>query len=109
VEGPDLQFRKLVVGHWHVRRPEVHRAARQLGNSAAGTDRLIIDLDVGMQFMEFLEPLLVDGRGKGSARGVDLLRHRDGGAPHQQASQGQSYSLHICSHHNLLTRKLQFS
>ena len=44
----------------HVGCPEIHRACAKLLNAAAGTNRLVIDLNRGMQLMIDVKPLGID-------------------------------------------------
>src|SRR6185369_1980044 len=58
----DLGFglRQLLVGHRTVTGTEVERAGKNLADSATGTDGLIVDLNVGVEFVVLAEPLGVD-------------------------------------------------
>ena len=64
-------LRQLFVGHRHVGGAEIHGAFGELADSAARTDGLVVDLDVGMRLVIFLKPLLINRRGERGPRRVD--------------------------------------
>ena len=64
-------LRELLVGHRHVGGAKVHRTFGKLADSAAGTDGLVVDLDIGVRLMKFLKPLLINRGREGGSRRVD--------------------------------------
>src|SRR5271169_549599 len=61
VEDLELRLRQLLVGHGTVTGAEVHRARRHLPNPAATADRLIVDLNVAVDFVVLIKPLRING------------------------------------------------
>src|SRR5205807_2021458 len=59
---------ELLIGHGAIAGAEVDRAGLNLFNAAAAANRLIVDLNVGMQIVVFAEPLGINWIGKSSAR-----------------------------------------
>ena len=74
VEDRSRRPLQLVVGHRPVARAEEDRLARQLLDAAARADRLVVDLDVGVDLVVLGEPLRVDRVREGGAGAVDLDR-----------------------------------
>ncbi len=62
----------LLFGHRRIRGAEEHRAAAQLPDAAAGSDRLVIDPDLRVQPFVFGKPLRIERIGKRGAGAVDL-------------------------------------
>ena len=58
-EMQDLETRRLelIVGHRPIGGAEIDRLGRELRDAAARANRLVIDLNVRMLFMIFVEPL----------------------------------------------------
>ena len=71
-------FAHLLFGHGHVGRAEITVPSDELRDAAAGSDGLIVDLDVGMELVKLLEPLLINWRRKCGPGGVDGFGGRAG-------------------------------
>src|ERR1019366_9917453 len=52
----DLGRGQLLVGGRHVRGAKIHRSGRDLADSAAGTDGLVVDLDAGVRLAVLAKP-----------------------------------------------------
>src|SRR5439155_2894770 len=63
---------QLFVRQGPVRRAEIDGARQKLPDATAGANRLIVDLNIRVELMVFVEPLRVDRIGEGGARAVDL-------------------------------------
>src|SRR5689334_20133299 len=71
---------ELLVGHGTVGCPEVNSAFGHLPDSAAGTDGLVVDLDVRVFFVILAEPLGIHGVREGCAsarQGQTAVRQDD--------------------------------
>ena len=74
MQDGDLGRRELLVGHRAVGGAEVDRALGDLPDATPAADRLVVDLEVGEAFVEFVEPLGVDRVREGRPRARDEYR-----------------------------------
>ncbi len=88
VQNLDLRLFQLVIRHGAIGGAKVDRTGDHLSNSPAASNRLVIDLDVGMELEVLAKPLGVDRIGKGSTRSIQVRlpkgRQGDEGTPQQQ-------------------------
>jgi hypothetical protein len=61
MEDGDLRLLKLLVAHWAVAGPEVDCSRQHLANAATAADRLVVDLNVRVNFVILVEPLRING------------------------------------------------
>ena len=64
-------LRDLIIRHGHVRGAEVDCALRELLDSSAGADRLVVNLYLRVRFSIGFKPLLVNWRWECCTSGVD--------------------------------------
>src|SRR5262249_41742448 len=66
------RIKHLLWSHWTVTRAEENGLRRHLPNPGAGSDAVVVDLNVRMELVVLRKPLLVDRLGEGRARTLDL-------------------------------------
>src|SRR5258708_37690581 len=81
---------ELLVVHGTIRGAKIHGSFGDLFDAAAPTDGLVVDLNIGILLVVFIEPLRVHGVRKRCARTVD----REGAIGPQNASYGENYQEH---------------
>src|SRR6266851_1192669 len=88
-----LESLELIVVHGAIGGAEIHGAFGDLLNAAAGADRLIVNLKIGVLLVVFVKPLGIHGVRKCCARTVD----RERAFRPQNASDGKNYQEHSCN------------
>src|SRR5260370_9593071 len=84
---------ELVVVHGAVGSGDIRGAFGHLLDAAAGADRLIVDLKIGVLLVVLVEPLGIHGVRKSRARSVDgerVIRP-------QNSRDGENYQEHSCN------------
>src|SRR6266436_1727161 len=81
---------ELLVVHGTIGGAEIHGAFGDLFDAAARTDGLVVDLNIGILLVVFIEPLRIHGVRKRCARTVD----REGAIGPQNASYAENYQEH---------------
>jgi hypothetical protein len=66
-----VHFKQLFVGHGAVSGAKIHSFGRDLANASARADGLIVDLNVGVNFMVLIKPFAVDRIWERSPRSVE--------------------------------------
>src|SRR5207244_141489 len=90
---------QLLGVHRSIGRAEVDRALRDLANPAAGTDRLIVDLNVRVDLVVFGEPLGINRGRESRSRAVQLDRLGRGGNGRQSHARGARDQVEDVSFH----------
>src|SRR5713226_9749511 len=84
---------ELLVVHGAIGGAEIHGAFGDLLDAAAGADRLIVDLKIGVPLVVFVEPLGIHGVRKCCARTVN----RECAIRPQDTGDGENYQEHSCN------------
>ena len=83
-----LDLFDLFIAHGGIARGEIYRALRELFHAGAGADGLVIYLNLGLLFVVFNRPALVQWRGERSACAGKLL---GGGAGREDCRDNRAY------------------
>src|SRR5712664_373211 len=87
-----LESLELIVVHGAIGTTEIHGAFGDLLNAAAGANRLIVDLKIGVLLVVLVKPLRIHGVRKSGTRTVD----RERAIRPQNAGDGENYQEQSC-------------
>ena len=97
VQYLDLGLGNLLIAHGAVAGAKIHRARLHLTNPAAAANRLIVDLNIGMQIVVLVKPLGVDRVRKGCAGSVQSRLRQRASGKHSDAEEHPERANHVVS------------